>query len=53
MAAEIPLPNDCVECHKRDGVYDGVFVQFYPGIHRYLPASVRERLSGRKTVQAH
>jgi hypothetical protein len=53
VAAEIPLPNDCVECHKRDGVYDGVFVQFYPGIHRFLPVAVRDRLSERKAVRAH
>ena len=44
-AREIALPNDCVECHKRDGAYDGVFVQFYPPIHDYLPADVRDRLS--------
>jgi len=44
-AAEIALPNACVECHSRDGAYDGVFVQFYPTIHRFLPAEVRERLA--------
>lgn len=42
---EIPLPNDCVECHKRDGAYDGVFVQFYPTIHEYLPEAIRAALS--------
>jgi len=52
-APEIPLPNDCVECHKRDGAYDGVFVQFYPDIHRYLPAEVRERLAGAKSAGHH
>ena len=44
-AAEVPLPNDCVACHKKDGAYDGVFVQFYPTIHDHLPADVLERLS--------
>ena len=44
-AAEMPLPNECVSCHKKDGAYDGVFVQFYPVIHQYLPADVRARLS--------
>ena len=43
-ADEVALPNDCVDCHKRDGAYDGVFVQFYPDIHRYLPADVRDKL---------
>lgn len=42
VAREIPLPNDCVECHKRDGAYDGVFVQFYPTIHAFLPDDVRK-----------
>lgn len=44
IGREIPLPNDCVECHKRDGAYDGVFVQFYPAIHAYLPEHVRKSL---------
>ncbi|MDX1508571.1 MAG: cytochrome P460 family protein [Woeseiaceae bacterium] len=43
-AEEIALPNDCVDCHKRDGAYDGVFVQFYPTIHKYLPEAVQARL---------
>ena len=45
VAAEMPLPNECVTCHKKDGAYDGVFVQFYPVIHQYLPADVQSRLS--------
>ncbi len=45
VAAEVPLPNDCVACHTKDGAYDGVFVQFYPTIHEFLPADVRARLS--------
>ena len=45
---EIPLPNDCVECHKRDGAYDGVFVQFYPTIHEHLPEGIRAALSESK-----
>jgi len=45
VGTETALPNDCVECHKRDGAYDGVFVQFYPTIHDYLPAEVREKLA--------
>ncbi len=44
VATEIPLPNDCVECHTRDGAYDGVFVQFYPTIHEYLPEDVQAML---------
>ena len=53
VAAEIELPNDCVECHKRDGAYDGVFVQFYPPIHPYLPADVQAALRAHETVRAH
>lgn len=45
VAEPLPLPNDCVTCHKKDGAYDGVFVQFYPAIHEFLPAEVRARLS--------
>lgn len=45
VSKEMPLPNDCVACHKKDGAYDGVFVQFYPTIHEFLPAEVRARLS--------
>jgi hypothetical protein len=44
-ATAIPLPNDCVACHTKDGAYDGVFVQFYPTIHEHLPADVLARLS--------
>lgn len=29
-ASEVPLPNDCVTCHARDGAFDGAFTQFYP-----------------------
>ena len=45
VAEEMPLPNECVTCHKKDGAYDGVFVQFYPTIHEFLPEEVRARLS--------
>jgi len=45
LAEEVALPNDCVTCHKRDGAYDGVFVQFYPTIHEHLPAEIRARLA--------
>lgn len=44
-AAEMPLPNECVTCHKRDGAYDSVFVQFYPTIHEHLPADVQASLA--------
>ena len=44
---EIPLPNDCVDCHKRDGAYDGVFVQFYPATQPYLPEAARQALRER------
>jgi hypothetical protein len=53
VAEEIPLPNECVACHKRDGAYDGVFVQFYPVIHKYLPDDVRARLQNAGTRDGH
>ena len=53
VAAEMPLPNECVTCHKKDGAYDGVFVQFYPVIHQYLPADVRSRLSELDSASGH
>ncbi len=52
-AEEIALPNDCVDCHKRDGAYDGVFVQFYPAIHEFLPPEIRAKLSGSQAGSAH
>lgn len=50
---EIALPNDCVDCHKRDGAYDGVFVQFYPTIHEYLPGDILARLGTDETRHGH
>jgi hypothetical protein len=52
-AKEIALPNDCVDCHKRDGAYDGVFVQFYPVIHEFLPQEIRAKLAESHAVRAH
>ena len=46
-ADEVPLPNDCVTCHQRDGAYDGVFVQFYPTIHEHLPKEIQAKLAER------
>jgi len=53
VVSEISLPNECVECHKRDGAYDGVFVQFYPPIHEFLPANVRQSLADGERHGAH
>lgn len=53
VAEEIPLPNDCVACHKRDGAYDGVFVQFYPVIHEHLPDEVRAGLQNADAAHRH
>jgi len=53
VAEEVSLPNECVACHKKDGVYDGVFVQFYPTIHEFLPADVRARLSELEASSGH
>jgi hypothetical protein len=53
LGQEIALPNDCVECHKRDGAYDGVFVQFYPTIHEYLPEHIRSGLAANQQTDSH
>lgn len=53
VGVEIPLPNDCVECHKKDAAYDGVFVQFYPTIHSYLPEAIRAKLADGQAGGAH
>ncbi len=53
IGTEIGLPNDCVDCHKRDGAYDGVFVQFYPAVHPYLPEDVRAGLERPDSHAAH
>jgi len=53
VAEEEPLPNECVTCHKKDGVYDGVFVQFYPTIHEFLPGDVRARLTELEGSSGH
>lgn len=53
VAREIGLPNDCVSCHKANGAYDGVFVQFYPPIHEYLPEAVRAKLAQDQPAMEH
>jgi hypothetical protein len=53
LAEAIPLPNECVACHKRDGAYDGVFVQFYPVIQEHLPDEVRARLQNADASRGH
>ena len=53
VVQEISLPNECVECHKRDGAYDGVFVQFYPPIYDYLPEEIQKRLAARAQGDGH
>lgn len=52
-AEAIPQPNECVSCHTKDGAYDGVFVQFYPTIHQYLPADVLAKLTDRDHDSEH
>ena len=52
-AEAMSLPNDCVSCHTKDGAYDGVFVQFYPVIHPYLPREVRQSISSQSGESAH
>jgi hypothetical protein len=53
VASEIPLPNDCVECHRKSGAYEGVFVQFYPIIESGLPDAIRAMLAKESTRSGH
>lgn len=53
VAEEVPLPNKCVECHQRDGAYEGAFVQFYPVIRRYLPAAVQAKIEEMGAKHGH
>ena len=53
LAVEVPLPNDCVTCHKADGAYDGVFVQFYPTIHEHLPDEIQAKLAELENTAQH
>ena len=37
-AAVLPAGNSCIECHLKDGAFDGTFAQFYPTIRHRIPA---------------
>lgn len=50
---EVPLPNDCVDCHKKDGAYDGVFVQFYPIIRDRVPPEALANALGHAEDSGH
>ncbi|HTS55157.1 MAG TPA: cytochrome P460 family protein, partial [Burkholderiales bacterium] len=39
-AAALPAGSRCVECHVRDGAFDGTFAQFYPAIRHAIPADL-------------
>ena len=39
-ATALPAGNPCVECHVKDGAFDGTFVQFYPAIRHLIPADL-------------
>lgn len=40
QAAAVPPGNPCVECHLRDGAFDGTFAQFYPAIRHRIPSEL-------------
>jgi hypothetical protein len=40
QAAAVPPGNPCVECHLRDGAFDGTFAQFYPAIRYKIPSEL-------------
>jgi hypothetical protein len=39
-AAALPAGNPCVECHLRDGAFDGTFAQFYPALRHRIPSEL-------------
>jgi hypothetical protein len=43
QAAALPAGNPCVECHLRDGAFDGTFAQFYPAIRHRIPSDLLEK----------
>ncbi len=40
QAAAVPPGNPCVECHLRDGAFDGTFAQLYPAIRHKIPSAL-------------
>jgi len=38
--AVLPPGSPCVECHVRDGAFDGTFAQFYPAIRHRIPVDL-------------
>jgi hypothetical protein len=38
--AVLPPGSPCVECHVRDGAFDGTFAQFYPALRHRIPADL-------------
>jgi hypothetical protein len=45
-AAGRPMPagNQCVQCHVKNGAFDGTFAQFYPTIRHQIPQAALERV---------
>ncbi len=42
-AGIVPPGSECVECHRADGAFDGVFAQFYPAMRHLIPAENLKR----------
>ncbi|MBI1731700.1 MAG: cytochrome P460 family protein [Gammaproteobacteria bacterium] len=42
-APALPPGNPCVQCHLRQGVFDGTFVQFYPVMRKQIPEHLRRK----------
>jgi len=39
QADVLPAGNSCIQCHLKDGAFDGTFAQFYPTIRHRIPES--------------
>lgn len=37
QAEVLPAGNPCIQCHLKDGAFDGTFAQFYPTIRHLIP----------------
>jgi len=42
-AAAIPPGSTCVQCHIKDGAFDGTFAQFYPVIRNAIPPDLLKK----------
>jgi Cytochrome P460 len=47
----MPAGNQCVQCHVKNGAFDGTFAQFYPTIRHQIPKEALERVMHLKEIR--